>query len=152
MEENRAPRNLLRRLQPGVAPDARQVRSGDLLDRVEVSGEEAGESRRVGGHDAESDLLPGRAFSTLRSPIVVVAGELDAVAAREAHEPERTGADHRLARVEIIRTRAGRGLPRNDEHRIEIVPHHCIARRAPRPESVRVQALFPYDALRETPE
>src|SRR6267143_7064510 len=93
MEENRAPRDLLRRQQPGVAPDARQVRGGDLLDRVEVSGEEAGESCRVGGHDAERDLLPSR----LRSPIVVVARELDAVAAREAHEPERTGADHRSA-------------------------------------------------------
>src|SRR5207245_11116239 len=98
MEENRAPRDFLRRLQPGVAPDARQVRSGDLLDRVEVSGEEAGESRRVGGHDAESDPLPGRAFSTLRSPIVVVARELDAVAALEAREHTRHGPAHRPAR------------------------------------------------------
>src|SRR5439155_11860941 len=111
-------RHLLNRIQPGVAPNARQVRGGNLLDRVELSGEEPGESRRVRGHDAQSHFLPGRAFSTLCPPIGVVACELDPVAARESHEPEGTGADHRLARIEILRPGASRGLLRDDEYRI----------------------------------
>ena len=137
-EEDRAPGDLLLEAEARRRADALQIRGWHVLDHVEVVGEERGDARAVVRHDAEDDPVPGR----LRAAVGVVAHELDAVAAGEARELVRPGADRRFAGVEVLGAGAGRRLLRHDEHRVQVVRHHRVRRRGLQADRVAVDDLL----------
>ena len=103
MQIDHAVRQRLHHLEARVGLDARQILDRDVLDQVDVAGEQRGDARAGAGDRAEDDALPGR----LLAPIGLVALQDDAVALGVAHEPVGAGADRGLAGIERLGLRVG---------------------------------------------
>ena len=106
-----------------VLLELRHVRRRHVLDRLDVAGQQRCDARSILRQEAQRHFFPGRRAA----PVRVVSRELDAVAFDIADELVGTGADGRLAAVEIL----GRGFRRRlrDHHHLRHVGRHQRIRR-----------------------
>ena len=127
----------------GVLTEARHRRACDLCRNVILPRRKRQRPRVVVGHEVELDACGFR----LHTPVAVVSRELDPVAALEADELERPGADHAFAGVEILGGQPGGRLFLHDVDSRKIVRDERIGRGRLEADRIRVDDLLGNDRL-----
>ena len=143
-QENQAQPNRLRKCDPIILPELRQIRCRHLVNELNIAREQRRRARRVIGDHAIEHALEGRAVA----PIIVVAFEFDPVAAAMRHNTIGPGANRRTARIEILSRRVLMRLAVQDAHICHIKRHQRMRRGGAKADGQRVHNLHGLDGPR----
>jgi hypothetical protein len=131
-----------------VAAQARQVGGGDLVDDVDIAGEQRRGAGGVVGDEAVVDLRPFLA----RAVPGVIAREHGAVAGSVGDEAVGAGADGGAAAVVVLGAGAFAGVARDDGDRRHVGGQQRVRAVGVQPQGERVDDLDPGDGTDEAAE
>ena len=109
-KEDQAQANRLRKRNPVILPQLRQIRCRYLVNEFDIAGQQCRSARRIIGDHAIDHALESCAIT----PVIIVAFEFDPVATAMRHYAIGASANRRAARVEILGRRVLVRLPVQD--------------------------------------
>ena len=136
-KEDQAQANRLRKRNPVILAQLRQIRCRYLVNEFHVAGQQCRSARRIIGDHAIDHALEGCAIT----PVIIIPFEFNAVTAPVRHHAIRASANRRAARIEFLGRRVLMRLPVQDADIGHIQRHQRMRRRGPEADRQRVHNL-----------